>query len=230
MMTFTGESRKVNVRNKKTYEELELVLNKYYYMQNKIVSEYESYRYYKRDIVKHLVKNKLDEIRNNILTYGKEHSRLIEDYQTMIQDIIISNITAKEISDAKILKKAHDQNNRIEGEKKLARSLEKELSSDYWREKFKNEKEIIMFLDNAPIHIATLTKKLAKYLNITLIYLPKYASDLNSIERLWYMIKHELSIDYIEDENYLKEQFELFFYEFTQTDSLAKKFISDFII
>lgn len=229
-MTFIGESRKVNVHDEDTYNELERVLNRYYCMQNKIVSESESYTYYKRDIINHLVKNKLAEIRNNILTYGKEYSRLIDDYHTMIRDSIISDISDKEISDARILKKAHDENNRIQGEKNLAKSLEKELSSDYWIKKFKNEKEILMILDNASIHKAVLTKKLAKSLNITLIYLPKYASDLNSIERLWYIIKHELSIEYVEDVDYLKEKFEVYFNEYTQTDSLAKKFITKFII
>jgi transposase len=85
-------------------------------------------------------------------------------------------------------------------------------------------------LDNATIHQAVLTRKLAKFLNIFLVYLPKYDSDLNSIERSWYAIKREISIDYIEDVDYLKRQFEILFKKYTQTDSLAKKFISIFII
>ena len=105
-----------------------------------------------------------------------------------------------------------------------------ELESEYWLKKFSSEKEIILILDNATIHHAVMTKTIVSLLKINLVYLPKYASDLNAIERLWYAIKHELSIDYIEDEDYLKEQFQVFFKEYTQTDSLAKEFIQEFII
>ncbi|MDR2623008.1 MAG: transposase [Methanobrevibacter sp.] len=46
---------------------------------------------------------------------------------------------------------------------------------------------------------------------MNLIYLPKYASDLNPIERVWYSIKDQLSVDYVEDVDYLKRHFEVFF-------------------
>lgn len=230
MQTFVGETRKVNAYDENTYNELQLVLNKYYYLQNKIVSEYESFKYYKKDIIREILKNKIADIREKIIFFGKEYLSLIDDYYSVICDFIVLNISKREISDVRILKKAHDKNNRVQGEINLAKSLEKELSSEYWVKKFKAEKEIILILDNATIHQAVLTKKLAKSLNITLVYLPKYASDLNSIERLWYMIKHEVSIEYIEDEDYLKGKFEAYFYEYTQTDSLTKKFISKFII
>jgi transposase len=230
MLTFIGETKKVNVDDENTYDELQLVLNKYYYLQNTIVDEYEGFKYYKKDIIKEILKNKIVNIRKRIISFGKEYLTLIDDYYTVICDFIISNISNREISDARILKKAHDKNNRTQREKNLAKSLEKELSSEYWIKKFATEKEIILILDNATIHQAVLTKKLAKSLNIFLVHLPKYASDLNSIERLWYAIKREISIDYIEDVDYLKRQFKVIFKKYTQTDSLAKKFISIFII
>ena len=230
MLTFLCETRKVNLNNKNTYRELQLLINKYYYSQNKIVTQYEQFKYYKKDIIKEIMKNKMENIRKKLLPFGKEYLPLIDDYYTIIHDFIISHISDKEITDARILKKAYDKNDRTQGEKTLAKTLEKELSSEYWVKKFKNQKEIILILDNATIHRAVLTKKLSKHLNIRLIHLPKYASDLNSIERLWYTIKRELSIEYIEDINYLKRKFEVYFNKHTQTDSLAKKFISEFII
>ena len=228
MLTFLSETRKVNSIDKNTYDDLELLINKHYYLQNKIVSEYEGFKYYKKDIIKHLLKNKINSLREKIIPFGNVH--LIDNYYEVICDYIVSNISKNEISDARILKKAHDKNYRIQGEISLAKNLEKELSQQYWVKRFKNEKEIILILDNATIHQATLTKKLAKSLNINLIYLPKYASDLNSIERLWYAIKREISIEFVEDINYLKRQFQIYFKKYTQTDSLAKNFMSEFII
>ncbi|MCL2114818.1 MAG: transposase [Methanobrevibacter sp.] len=134
------------------------------------------------------------------------------------------------IADKKVLKVEKVKNERTQGETQLARKLANTLEEDLWKEKFKKEKKIVLILDNAPIHIAALTKRIAPHLNMELIYLPKYASDLNPIERLWYAIKRELSTEFIEDVNYLKENFELYFEKFTQTDSLAKIFLQKFII
>jgi transposase len=64
---------------------------------------------------------------------------------------------------------------------------------------FKNEKRIVIVLDNATIHKAILNKKVSKALNIKLVFLEKYASDLNPIERVWYSIKRTLSTVYVEN-------------------------------
>jgi transposase len=74
----------------------------------------------------------------------------------------------------------------------LAESLTEELNEYCWLEIFSDEKDINLVLDNVNIYKAILTKKITEILNITIIYLPKYASDLNPIERLWYSIKHIL--------------------------------------
>ena len=161
METFLGETRKTNVVDDNTYYELQLLLNKYYYSQHKIVRELKSFKYYKKDIIKELLKIKTSNIRKMLSSFGKEFLKLIDYYYTLICDLIISNISNVEISDTRILKKAHDKNNRIQGEKTLAKELEKELSTEYWLKKFKNEKEIILILDNATIHKAVLTKKIS---------------------------------------------------------------------
>jgi hypothetical protein len=230
MMTFLAETRKVNMGNKDNMDKLELLLTKYYNSQKKIVSEFESMKYNKNEIKGILIKDRLEQFKERIKNIGEEYTILIDQNYSLIYSLISSNISDKEINDAKILKKEYDKNNRINKEIKLAKSLADELNSDYWLNIFSCEKEINLVLDNATIHKAILTKAIAKSLNIVLIYLPKYASDLNPIERLWYSIKNVLSTDFIEDINFLKENFELYFYEYTQTESLAREFIQEFII
>jgi len=229
-MTFLGETRKINLNNEKSAYKLEILLNRCYYRQKQAVDKHENTTYYKLEIKDYLTKKKLDEIRKELSKYGNDAIFLFDDNYSLIYDLIWSKISNKEISDGRILKKEHDKQERNQKEIQIAKDLIEELESEYWIEKFSSEKEIILILDNATIHHAVMTKTIANLLKITLTYLPKYASDLNSIERLWYAIKHELSIDYIEDEDYLKEQFQVFFKKYTQTDSLAKEFIQNYII
>lgn len=230
MVTFLCETRRVNLKDEKTAYELELLLNKCYYIQKQVVDKHENTTYYKLEVKDYLTKKKIDEIRKKLNKFGNEFMFLLDDNYSLIYDLVWSNISNREISDARILKKEHDKQERNAKEIKLAKDLLAELESEYWFEKFSHEKDIVLILDNAKIHHAVLTKTIAKHLKINLVYLPKYASDLNSIERLWYAIKHELSIEYVEDEDYLKEQFQVYFKEYTQTDSLSKEFIQEFII
>ena len=73
-----------------------------------------------------------------------------------------SNISNKEISDGRILKKVHDKQKRNTN----AKDLIAELESKYWSEKFSHEKEIILILDNATIHQAVMIKTIANLLKI----------------------------------------------------------------
>jgi hypothetical protein len=206
------------------------MLNKYYNQQNQIVEIHGNAKYTKNPIKKLIINNKLDKIRNELFNLGNEFLFLFNDYYSFIKDNISLNITEKEISDMTILKREYDKRERNQKEIRLAKDFIKELSDDYWMETLTNEKEIILILDNATIHKAVLTKKIAKLLNINLIYLPKYASDLNPIERLGYAIKHELSTEFIEDVDFLKELFYVYFDEYTQSDSLSQEFMRKFII
>jgi len=230
MMTFLCETRKVNLIDEENAYKLELLLNKCYYRQKQVVDKHENTTYYKLEIKDYLAKQKLDEIRKGLSKYGNDGIFLFDDNYGLIYDLIWSKISNKEISDGRILKKEHDKQERNKKELQIAKDLIEELESEHWLEKFSCEKEIVLILDNAKIHHAVMTKKIASLLNINLVYLPKYASDLNCIERLWYAIKHDISIDYIEDEDYLKDQFQVFFKEHTQSGSLAKEFIQEFII
>jgi transposase len=230
MMTFLCETRRVNVDDEKTAYELEILLKRCYHIQKQIVYKHENATYYKLEIKDYLTKKKIHEIKKKLHLFGNDFIFLLDDYYSLIYDLIWSNISDKEISNVRILKKVHDKQERNQKEIQLAKDLITELESKYWSEKFSNEKDIVLILDNATIHQAILTKTIATHLKINLVYLPKYASDLNSIERLWYAIKHELSTEYIEDANYLKDQFQVYFKKYTQTDSLANEFMQKFII
>ena len=225
IMIFLVETRKINLNNKNTTYNLQLLLNRYYNQHKEIIDEYDKIKYYDNTIKREIIKNKKDNLRNEIKYYGKDLITLIDNYESIIENYISQNISNREIHDTKILKKDHDKKQKIQREISLAKSLKNELNTLKWIKNLKNEKEIILVLDNATIHHAVLTKDLAKLLNINLIYLPKYASDLNPIERVWYAIKHELSTEYIEDKDYLKENFTVYFDKYAQTDSLSEEFL-----
>jgi len=52
---------------------------------------------------------------------------------------------------------------------------------------------IAMLLDNGGLHTAKASQSLAKKLNITLIWLPKQASELNCVDQLWRSVKSDIS-------------------------------------
>ncbi|MDR0912232.1 MAG: transposase [Methanobrevibacter sp.] len=230
IMTFLCETRKVNLNDENIAYELELLLTRYYNAQKNIVNTHNSLKYYDKNIKNYLIENKIEEIKNEINNLGMLYEILFQRYYTILIELITKNITKKEIFDTKILKKEYDKRSRIQKEIKLAKKLIHELDNNQWLKKFKNEKKITLILDNARIHRAILTKTIVKFLKIDLIYLPKYASDLNPIERVWYSIKEELSKNYVENINYLKDHFELYFNKFTQSETLAGEFLLKFII
>ena len=230
MMTFLGETRKVNTNHQNTANKLEILLNKYYHEQNRIIEVSENVKFTKKEIRKELTEIKFDDLKSRISILGTKYTSLLDKYRDIIYPFVVLNITDKEIADEKVLKRENLKKWRIQSEIKLAQDFEKVTGNDYWTAKFKKEKEITLFLDNAKIHKATLTKKIAKSLKINLIYLPKYASDLNPIERLWYTIKNKLSTKFIENIKYLKDNFLTYFNKYTQTDSLAKQFIQKYSI
>lgn len=229
-MTFLSETRKINIKDEKTRINLQLMLTRYYNQQKQIVSTHKNAKYTKKPMKEIIINNNLDEIKNKLFNLGNEFLFLFNDYYSIVYNNISLNITEKEISDMTILKREYDKRERNQKEISLAKAFIDELSDDYWVENLTNEKEIVLILDNATIHHAVLTKRTVKLLNINFIYLPQYASDLNPIERLWYAIKHELSTEFIEDVDFLKEQFSVYFDKYTQTNSLSHEFVTKFII
>ena len=53
---------------------------------------------------------------------------------------------------------------------------------------------LVIVLDNHPAHKTSTIKTLAKNLNFELLYLPPYKPEMNPIESLWSVIKHDLKI------------------------------------
>jgi hypothetical protein len=230
IMTFLCETRKVNTKNEQIAKKLDILLNKYYNDQNKIIKESNKIKFVKQEIREELAEQKFDDLKIRIQILKNEYKFLLDKYREKIYPFVISSISEKNIANEKVLKRDKLKKERIQGEISLAKDLVNIMENDYWLSDFENEKTIVIFLDNTTIHRTVLTNQIVKSLNIKLIHLPKYASDLNPIERLWYSIKGELSTEFIENINYLKDQFHSYFYKFTQTSSLAKKFLQKFII
>ena len=181
-MTLLGETRKVNLIDEESAYELEILLNRCYYRQKQAVDKYENTTYYKLEIKEYLAKKKIDKIRKELNKYGNNAIFLLDDNYNLIYDLVWSNISNREISDGRILKKEYDKQERNQKEIQIAKELIEELESKYWLEKFSSEKEIILILDNATIHHAVMTKTIVNLLKINLVYLPKYSPDLNYIK------------------------------------------------
>lgn len=69
---------------------------------------------------------------------------------------------------------------------------------DIIRQDYPDNKEIIIFLDNAKYQRAYETQKHAKALNITLVFIPPYSPNLNLIERMWKFFKKKIRNKYRE--------------------------------
>lgn len=83
---------------------------------------------------------------------------------------------------------------------------------------FRNQgKQIIVFLDNFRSHTANETKKFARSIGMTLVFLPKYSPDLNPIEFIWKSIRRALSQIFAKSEWAFKETIKTVFHR------LAKK-------
>lgn len=93
--------------------------------------KHESTTYYKLEIKDYLTKNKIEKIRKKLSKYGNDAIFLMDNYYELIYDLIWSKISNKEISDGRILKKAHDRQERNQKEIQIAKDLIAELESKY---------------------------------------------------------------------------------------------------
>jgi transposase len=94
---------------------------------------------------------------------------------------------------------------------------------------FIEEMQLVVVLDNYPVHHGKTLKEACKYLNIVLIHLPPYSPKLSPIEQVWRTIKKELSTEFIVDEEFLIQNFERLFYENVDKKSFTKKWTDKFI-
>ncbi|MDR3222813.1 MAG: transposase [Methanobrevibacter sp.] len=93
----------------------------------------------------------------------------------------------------------------------------------------KNEKQMIIVLNNYKTHHALLITEACEYLNIKLIYLPSYSAKLNPIEQVWRTVKRELSTEFIESEEFLVDSFEKAYYKNVDKPSFTKNWVKKFI-
>jgi transposase len=94
---------------------------------------------------------------------------------------------------------------------------------------FKDEKRIVMILDNYSVHISYLVRLIAAILNIKLIFLPGYSPNLNPIEQVWRTLKLELYTKYIKSEAYLKNRFTKIFFNIIDRPSFTKEWKEKYI-
>ena len=80
-----------------------------------------------------------------------------------------------------------------------------ELEKEKIETKISTEQRICLILDNYSAHKSIFIKKVAKILNITLIFLPPYSPQLNPIEQLWRQMKNEIQRQYLESKEFLKD-------------------------
>jgi transposase len=104
------------------------------------------------------------------------------------------------------------------------------MAENQWiNDELKKEKRIVMVLDNHSANLSNLSKDVAKFLNIKLIYLPPYSPKLNPIEQVWRTMKKKISsIDFETIENLLakvKYYYSIYVEEKTFTDKWINKFI-----
>ena len=225
--------RVFNMESKEVAALLQLLVNKYEEKLRIIRNE----KIKKQDIKKAEIKEEIIEKKINTLNYmannlnNDEIIDLIHEYESKgnIGDLIDLNNIEDEINDEKLLKFEKKKNRKKQNEKSNLYEFVSVLCKENWVEYLKNEKRIVIVLDNARIHRAVLTKKVAKMLNIKLKFLPKYSSDINPIERVWYSIKDKLSVIYVENETFLKEQFAHYFYIYAKSTTLTEKWLKDYI-
>jgi len=94
----------------------------------------------------------------------------------------------------------------------------------------KEEKAMVIVLDNYPVHHGKLLKQTCDYLNITLVYLPPYSPKLNPIEQVWRTVKKELSTEFIINEDFLIHNFERIFYENVDKKSFTEKWVKEYLL
>ena len=102
------------------------------------------------------------------------------------------------------------------------------LNESAIQKKLNSEKTIKLVLDNFRPHKSNFISRIAKILNIDLIFLPIRSPHLNPIEQVWRLIKSEVRILYIENQAHLERIINLFFSE-KVNDISVEKWIESYI-
>lgn len=184
-------------------------------------------------------KNKLHNIINRVKLTDEEITDIL--ISNGENNIIFSNKLIKTINKykddptttlARIVKK-HCERESINNVKKRREIKRKNtlntLETENIGAEIENEKRIILILDNYSVHKSAFIKKVAKILNIVLIFLPPYSPHLNPIEQLWRMIKNEIKHHYLKSEEYLEELTKKTFKNTIKNNNISTKWYNSFI-
>lgn len=233
IITFLCEVRIVNMDSKQIAALLQILVNEFEeklkIIRNKKIRKRDIK---KADVKKEIIKKKIIALNHTIKSLDNEEiNDMIYEYEKNgnINEFIDLHNIKNEIDDEKLLKFEKMKEQKKQSEKSYLYDFVSILTGEKWKDAFKEEKRIVIVLDNATIHKAKFTKKIAKILNIKLVYLPKYSSDINPIERVWYSIKDKLSTKFIENETILKELFSHYFYIYAKSKTLTEKWLTDYI-
>ncbi len=91
-----------------------------------------------------------------------------------------------------------------------------------------NGKHILLILDNARAHIAKRTESFAKSIGITMVFLPAYSPDLNSIEQIWKSIRRKISQTFIKSQWSFRETIRATFHHLAKKSSFAQGWLNKF--
>jgi hypothetical protein len=218
------------MKSKENAGKLQLILNKF----NKKIKIIRNSKLNRKSIHKNRIKDeiiqkKTSQLKNSLEQIKSDDIEEIMKSPEDIENLIDLTKLEKEIYEEKLLKKELFKDEKKISEKKLLNEFFTELDTDEWKEIFKNEPRIVMVLDNAKTHKSLIGRKIAKILNIKLVFLEKYSSNLNPIERVWYSIKNKLSTTFIEDEIFLMRITAKYFYIYANSLTLKEKWLDTFI-
>lgn len=97
------------------------------------------------------------------------------------------------------------------------------------KEQNQQYKATVLLWDNVRGHINAQVQQTARKLGIFIINMPKYAPDLNPIEKIWKQVKRKISQQgLILSKNGLKYIIKQAFDRVSKSDSVAAKWIEDF--
>ena len=225
-----SEIRINNMESKENAAELQLLIDEY----DENLKTIRNQKFDRGTVKKDVIQGELIEKRINILEEAIKKMEIdnFDNFTDNKEDLIdlldLENLDC-EIKDQSLFKRENFKHKKAQSEKSLLNEFEKELKNGKWKEMFENEKRIVIVLDNARTHISKIAKTIAKVLNIKLIFLEKYASDINPIERVWYAIKDKLSVTYVEDEMFLMVEFSRYFYKYANSRTLVEKWLDTYI-
>ncbi|WP_409199307.1 transposase [Methanobrevibacter sp. DSM 116169] len=168
---------------------------------------------------------------NHLITHLKDTQSTKEDFINTIEKQIYRTDLNKEQLTKKLQLNINKENSK---NKRLLDSLKRNnLYSNINKENIiddlKNEKRIVIILDNAKVHEAKLVEKACKILNIELIPLPPYSPKYNPIEQIWRVIKRKLSILNIKDKKSLINTFKSYYEEIIDNTTFYEKWVKKFL-